>query len=106
MSPSRTVPVGPMPSSATSTNDAWGPKRTAAHAKTPRDLGNGLGPRARNRRQALLQRQLGGAFGGKAGLNDDGIGPIFLHRGECRLELVAVVDLDRTDRSSGGFAAK
>src|SRR6202022_2438306 len=53
-----------------------------------------------------MQRQLGGAFGRQAGLNDDRIGPIFLHRGESGLELLAAADLDRMDRSSGGFAAK
>src|SRR5215471_18258696 len=35
-----------------------------------------------NRRHAALQRQIGGALGRQAGLNDDGVGPVSLHRGE------------------------
>src|ERR1700676_5774645 len=54
----------------------------------------------------MLQRQLGGAFARQAGLNDDGIGPLFLHRGESGLELLPAADLDGVDRSSGDFAAK
>src|SRR4029450_3134885 len=54
----------------------------------------------------MLQRQLGGAFGRQAGLNDYGIGPVFFHRGESGLELLTVADAYRADRSSGGFAAK
>jgi hypothetical protein len=40
-----------------------------------------------NRRHAVLQRQLGGALARQAGLNDDGVGPVSLHRGESALEL-------------------
>src|SRR6266567_3901984 len=36
----------------------------------------------------MLQRQLGGALGRQAGLNDYGIGPVFLHRGESGLDFV------------------
>jgi hypothetical protein len=54
----------------------------------------------------MLQRQLGGAFARQAGLNDDGIRPVFFHRGESGLELVTAADPDRVDRRSGGFAAK
>jgi hypothetical protein len=32
-----------------------------------------------------LQRQLGGALGWQAGLNDDGVGPVSIHRGESAL---------------------
>src|SRR6516164_7986103 len=38
-----------------------------------------------NRRHAVLQRQLGGALGRQAGLNDDGVGPVSLHRDESTL---------------------
>src|ERR1700736_1510376 len=41
----------------------------------------------------MLQRQLGGAFARQAGLNDDGIGPLFLHRGESALELLSLLIL-------------
>src|SRR6516225_5106406 len=54
----------------------------------------------------MLQRQFGSAFGRQAGLNDYGIGPVFLHRGESGLELLTVADADRIDRSPGGFATK
>src|SRR3954452_10273974 len=54
----------------------------------------------------MLQRQLGGALGRQAGLNDYGIGPVFLHRGESGLEFVATLDPDSVDRGSGRFAAK
>src|SRR3989440_9215896 len=54
----------------------------------------------------MLQRQLGGALGRQAGLNDYGIGPVFLHRGESGLEFLAAVDPDSIDRGSGRFAAK
>src|SRR5262247_4061876 len=59
-----------------------------------------------NRRHAVLQRQLGGALGRQAGLNDDGVGPVSLHRGESAFELLIVVNPDRVDCGSGGFAAK
>src|SRR6266576_112283 len=54
----------------------------------------------------MLQRQLGGALGRQAGLNDYGIGPVFLHRGESGLEFLATLDPDSVDRGSGRFAAK
>src|SRR5262245_36258032 len=54
----------------------------------------------------LQRRQLGGAFAGQAGLNDDGIGPLLLHRGESALELLSAADPDSVDRSSAGFAGK
>src|SRR4029450_9223748 len=54
----------------------------------------------------MLQRQFGGAFAGQAGLNDDGIGPLLLHRGESALELLCAADPDGVDRSPGGFAGK
>src|SRR5262245_51171794 len=54
----------------------------------------------------MLQRQFGGAFARQAGLNDDGVGPVFLHRGEGGLELLTAFDPDSVDRRSGGFAAQ
>src|SRR5262245_12017718 len=59
-----------------------------------------------NRWHAVLQRQLGGALARQAGLNDDGVGPVSLHRGESALELLIVANPDRVDCGSGGFAAK
>src|SRR5262245_3233316 len=59
-----------------------------------------------NRRHAVLQRQLGGALARQAGLNDDGVGPVSLHRGESALELLIVANPDRVDCGSSGFAAK
>src|SRR5262245_29297975 len=59
-----------------------------------------------NRRHAVLQRQLGGALARQAGLNDDGVGSVSLHRGESALELLIVANPDRVDCGSGGFAAK
>src|ERR1700730_13828922 len=53
----------------------------------------------------MLERQLGSAFARQAGLNDDGIGPVFLHRCESGLKLLTAADPDRVDCSSGGFAA-
>src|SRR5262249_33042278 len=55
-------------------------------------------------RHAALQRQIGGALGRQAGLNDDGVGPVSLHRGESALELLIVANPDRVDCGSGGFA--
>src|SRR5262249_27622716 len=55
-------------------------------------------PRHGNRRHMMLQRQLGGAFAGQAGLNDDGIRPLLLHRGESALELLSAADPDGVDR--------
>src|SRR5215471_11623950 len=54
----------------------------------------------------MLQRQFGGAFARQAGLNDDDVGPVFLHRGEGGLELLTAFDPDSVDRRSGGFAAQ
>src|SRR5262249_518135 len=62
--------------------------------------------RHRNRRHTILQRQLGGAFARQAGLNDNGIGPLLLDRGESALELLSAADPAIVDRSSAGFAGK
>jgi hypothetical protein len=40
----------------------------------------------------MLQRQLGGVLGRRAGLNGYGIGSIVLHRGESGLEFLATGD--------------
>ena len=48
---------------------------------------------------------LGGAPARQTGLNDDGIGPVLLHRCEGGLELTAA-DPNRVDGGSGGFATK
>ena len=67
-----------------------------------------LGEPARhgNRRHTMLERQFGGAPARQAGLNDDSVGPVSLHRGESALELLIVADPDRVDRGSGDFAAE
>ena len=53
-----------------------------------------------------LERQLGGPFARQARLNDDGVGPIFLHRGERGFELLIVADPNSADRRCGGRAAE
>ena len=54
----------------------------------------------------MLQSQFGNALARQAGLNDDGIGLVFLHRCEGGLQLLTAADPNGADCGSGGFAAK